>query len=208
MTAEDEKTRKFSNLLKVSWIKSSIILGIILTVIGLTMLFLLKNFNVSNSQLFLDAKALMEEYGLLAVFLATILAGTLVPLGSPALVVAAASLGMPKIPLVLVATVGFTLGMLINYGLAYRLGRPYIVKKVSAERLDETIRLWERWGWILYIIFGLIPVLPVELLSLLCGLLKTRLDIFLALSFTPRLIVFSLLAYFGEHVGIWMGIVS
>jgi membrane protein YqaA with SNARE-associated domain len=123
-------------------------------------------------------------------------------------VVAAASLGMPKIPLVLVATVGFTLGMLINYSLAYRLGRPYVVKKVSAETLDETTTLWERWGWILYIIFGLIPVLPVELLSLLCGLLKTRLDIFLALSFTPRLIVFSLLAYFGEHVGIWMGIVS
>ena len=206
MIASDEKTRNFSDLLKVPWIKSSIIFGIILTAIGLTILFLLKNFNISSSQLFLDLKALMKEYGLLAVFLATILAGTLLPLGSPALVVAAASLGMPKIPLVLVATVGFTLGMLINYGLAYRLGRSYVVKKVSAKRLEETTKLWDRWGWILYTIFGLIPILPVELLSLLCGLLKTRLDIFLALSFTPRLIVFALLAYFGEHVGTWMGI--
>jgi len=206
LIASDEKTRNFSDLLKVPWIKSSIIFGIILTAIGLTILFLLKNFNISSSQLFLDLKALMKEYGLLAVFLATILAGTLLPLGSPALVVAAASLGMPKIPLVLVATVGFTLGMLINYGLAYRLGRSYVVKKVSAKRLEETTKLWDRWGWILYTIFGLIPILPVELLSLLCGLLKTRLDIFLALSFTPRLIVFALLAYFGEHVGTWMGI--
>ncbi len=193
--------------MKVSWIRSSIILGIIITAIGLTLIFLLKYFNVGRSQLFLDMRSLMEEYGLVAVFAATILAGTLVPLGSPALVVAAAALGMPKIPLLLVATTGFTLGMLINYALAYRLGRHYVVKKVSAEKLEETTRLWNRWGWILYTIFGLIPVLPVELLSLLCGLLKTRLDFFLALSFTPRLIVFALLVYFGEHVGTWLGVI-
>jgi membrane protein YqaA with SNARE-associated domain len=82
------------------------------------------------------------------------------------------------------------------------------MKKVSAERLEETTRLWNRWGWILYTIFGLIPVLPVELLSLFCGLLKTRLDVFLALSFTPRLIVFAILAYFGEYVGTWIGFLS
>ena len=206
--AEDEKTRKFSDLMKVSWIRSAIILGIILTIIGLTIIYLLKYFNVSSSLLFLDAKVLMDKYGLLGVFAATILAGTLVPLGSPALVVAAAALGMHKIPLVLVATIGFTLGMLINYALAYRLGRPYVIRKVSAERLEETTMLWNKWGWILYTIFGLIPVLPVELLPLLCGLLKTRLDVFLALSFTPRLIVFAVLAYFGEHVGIWIGVLA
>ena len=206
--AEDGKTRKFSDLMKVSWIRSAIILGIILTIIGLTIIYLLKYFNVSSSPLFLDAKVLMDKYGLLGVFAATILAGTLVPLGSPALVVAAAALGMHKISLVLVATIGFTLGMLINYALAYRLGRPYVIRKVSAERLEETTMLWNKWGWILYTIFGLIPVLPVELLSLLCGLLKTRLDIFLALSFTPRLIVFAVLAYFGEHVGIWIGVLA
>lgn len=206
--AEDEKTRKFSDLMKVSWIRSALILGIILTIIGLTIIYLLKYFNVSSSPLFLDAKVLMDKYGLLGVFAATILAGTLVPLGSPALVVAAAALGMHKISLVLVATIGFTLGMLINYALAYRLGRPYVIRKVSAERLEETTMLWNKWGWILYTIFGLIPVLPVELLSLLCGLLKTRLDVFLALSFTPRLIVFAVLAYFGEHVGIWIGVLA
>lgn len=209
MTMERESTiKKFSDLITVPWIKSSIILGIIITAIGLLVIFLLKYFDLGGSQLFVDAKALMEGYGLLGIFFATILAGTVVPLGSPALVVAAASLGMPKVPLVLVATIGFTLGMLVNYGLAFRLGRPYVMKKVSAERLEETTRLWNRWGWILYTIFGLIPVLPVELLSLFCGLLKTRLDVFLALSFTPRLIVFAILAYFGEYVGTWIGFLS
>lgn len=199
-------SKRFSDLLKISWVKSSIILGIIIVVIGLVILFLLKFFNIGSTQLFLDAKVFVAEYGLMGIFLATILAGTIVPLGSPALVVAAAAFEVSKIPLILIATVGFTIGMMINYGLAYRLGRPYVMKKATSEELEEIMHLWGKWGWILYTIFGLIPVLPVELLSLVCGLLKTRLDIFLILSFVPRLIVFAILAYFGEYVGVWIGI--
>lgn len=157
--------------------------------------------------MFSDAKAFVAEYGLIGIFFATILAGTVVPLGSPALVAAAALFGVSKIPLILIATTGFTIGMMINYGLAYYLGRPYVMKKVSSENFEEIVHLWGRWGWILYTIFGLIPVLPVELLSFVCGLLKTRLDTFLTLSFVPRLIVFAILAYFGEQAGIWIGII-
>jgi len=189
----------------ISW-KSFIIPGAIIAVICLIVLFLLKFFNVGSMQLFLDAKAFVTEYGLLGIFFATILAGTIVPLGSPILVVVAALLGIPRIPLILTATAGFTIGMMINYGLAYCLGRPYITKKVATEKLQEIMRLWDRWGWTLYTIFGLIPVLPVELLSLICGLLKTRLDIFLILSFVPRLVLFTILAYLGEQAGIWIGI--
>lgn len=206
-TEKNEKqTRKFSDLLKVSWIRSSLILGITIMGIGVIILFLLKYSNVGSSQFFIDTKAFVEQYGLFGIFMATILAGTIVPLGSPAFVTAAAMFGIEKTSLVLVATTGFTIGMIINYGLAYRLGRPYVMKKVSPEKLQEVNGLWNKWGWILYTIFGLIPVLPVELLSLFCGLLKTRLDIFLILSFIPRLIVFAILAYFGEQLGAWMGI--
>jgi membrane protein YqaA with SNARE-associated domain len=94
--------------------------------------------------------------------------------------------------------------MIVNYGLAKWLGRPYVVKKLSREKLEEITDLWLRWGWILYTIFGLIAFLPVELLSFICGLLKTRLDVFIILSFIPRLIVFSILAYFGEQISIWI----
>jgi len=207
LKTEDRNAPKgFSDLLKTSWVKSSIILGIATVALGLIILFLLKFFNIGDTQLFLDMKAFVAEYGLIGVFFATILAGTFVPLGSPALVVVAALLGTPKIPLILVGTTGFTIGMMINYGLAYRLGRPYVAKKMSAEKLEEIMHLWDRWGWILYIIFGLIPVLPVELLSLIYGLLKTRLDVFLVLSFVPRFIVFTILVYFGEYAGVWIGI--
>lgn len=198
---------KFSDLLKTSCVKSSIKVGVIFAAIGLAILFLLKIFDIGGTQLFFDVETLVAECGLVGIFLATILAGTFVPLGSPALVVAAALFGVHPIPLILVATTGFTIGMMINYGLAYRLGRPYVTKKVTSEKLEEITHLWGRWGWVLYTIFGLIPLLPVELLSFVCGLLKIRLDIFLILSFVPRLIVFTILAYFGENIGLWIGIV-
>jgi membrane protein YqaA with SNARE-associated domain len=106
--------------------RSSIKLAFLLTVAGLIVLWLLKVFNIVGAPLFSSIESFFANYGLAGIFLATIIAGTLVPLGSPALVVAAALLGVDPILLILVASTGFTIGMTINYGLAYRLGRPYV----------------------------------------------------------------------------------
>jgi len=185
-------------VIKTSWVKSAIIVGLIFLAIGLAAIFIFKALNIGSFQIISDVKAFARDYGILGIFLATILAGTVVPLGSPALVVAAASLEIHPIPLVAAATAGFTIGMTINYYLAYRLGRPFVTKRLGAEKLEEVTVLWNRWGWILYTLFGFIPFLPVEFLALICGLLKTSIKTFLALSFTPRLITFAVLAYFGK----------
>ena len=186
--------------------RTSIKLALVLTTIGLIVIWLLKVFNIAATPLFSNMEAFFATYGLAGIFLATIAAGTIVPLGSPALVVAAALFGVNPILLVLVAATGFTIGMTINYTLAYRLGRPYVSKKISSDHIEEVTHVWHKWGWIIYTIFGLIPVLPVELLSFICGLLKTRISTFLALSFVPRLIVFALLVYFGQSMGAWFGV--
>ena len=196
-----------SNLLKASWMRSSIKLALIATIAGLIVIWLLKVFNVAGMPLFSNMEAFFMNYGLAGIFLVTIAAGTILPLGSPALVVAAALFGVNPLLLVLVASVGFTIGMAINYGLAYRFGRPYVQKRVSAEHLEEITGVWNKWGWIIYTIFGLIPILPVELLSFICGFLKTRMVTFLTLSFVPRLITFAILVYFGQYVGTWLGAV-
>ncbi len=191
-------------MFKNAWLKTFILYGLVFTAVGVALLILIKVFNVGDMPLFLDMKAFVAAYGLVGIFCATVVAGTVVPLGSPALVVAAALFGVPKLPLVVVAATGFTVGMAVNYGLVYSLGRPYLLKKISATKLEELTGLWARWGWMIYVTFGLIPVLPVELLAFLCGLIKTRVDHFLVLTFIPRFIVFLVLAYFGEYVGLWI----
>ncbi|MEM2249240.1 MAG: VTT domain-containing protein [Candidatus Bathyarchaeia archaeon] len=205
--AEKEAKQNFSDVIKTLWVRSAIIVGLIFLAIGIAAIFIFKAINIGSFQIISDVKAFAKDYGVLGVFLATILAGTVVPLGSPALVVAAASLGIHPLPLMVAATTGFTIGMTINYFLAYRLGRPFVIKRLGAEKLEEATFLWSRWGWILYTLFGLIPILPVEFLALICGLLKASIKTFLLLSFTPRLIVFAVLAYFGEAIGGWIGIV-
>ena len=195
-----------SDLLKASWMRSSIKLGVIATIVAIVIIWLLKIFNVAATPMFSNISNFFATYGLAGIFIATIAAGTLLPLGSPALVVASSPFLNPVL-LILVATFGFTIGMTINYGLAYKLGRPYIQKRVSAEHLEEITCVWNKWGWAIYTIFGLVPVLPVELLSFICGFLKTSLTVFLALSFLPRFIVFALLVYFGQYVGVWLGVV-
>jgi len=195
-----------SDLLKASWMRSSIKLAIIVTVVGVIVIWLLKIFNIAGTQLFSDIGTFFATYGLAGIFLITLAAGTIVPLGSPAIVVAASPFVNP-ILLILVASVGFTVGMTINYGLAYRFGRPFIQKRMSAEHFEEVTRVWVKWGWVIYVIFGLIPVLPVELLAFVCGFLKARIGFFLLLSFVPRLIIFAILVYFGQYMGGWLGVV-
>ena len=192
------------DLLKAPYVRTSIKLGLILTVSGLIALWLLKVFNVAATPLFANVGAFFSNYGLAGIFLATILAGTVVPLGSPALV-AMASFFVDPASLILVASVGFTIGMTINYALAYKLGRPFVAKRLDSEHLEQITHLWSNWGLAIYVIFGLTPVLPVELLAFICGLLKTRMTTFLVLSFVPRLIVFTLIVYFGQYLGAWIG---
>lgn len=207
MKREYKTSQEEVDALKISWVKSSIVYGLILLIIGLTVILVFKVLNVGNIQAFLDAKNLVKDYGLVGIFFATIIAGTILPLGSPALVVAAASFGLNPALLALTAAAGFTIGMTVNYFLAYRLGRPYIVRKMKAEELEATTLLWNRRGWILYVFFGAIPILPVEFLALICGLLRANIRTFLVLSFTPRFMVFMLLAYFGEALGSWIGFI-
>jgi len=207
MAKKSQKANEISkSLFNASWMRSSIMLALIAAIAALILIWLLKTFNIAGMQFFSDLEAFFLNYGLIGIFLATIAAGTILPLGSPALVVAAALFGVNPFLLVFIATIGFTIGMTINYGLAYRLGRPYVKKRISTKHLEEMTNVWNKWGWIIYIIFGLIPVLPVEFLSFICGFLKTRIATFLALSFIPRLIIFAILVYFGQSVGVWLGI--
>jgi membrane protein YqaA with SNARE-associated domain len=191
----------------ISWVKSSIILGVIFLTLGIALILILKSLNIRESRFLLIAKNMINNYGFLGIFIATILAGTILPLGSPSLIVIAASFGLHPIPLALIGSIGFTIGMTINYALAYSFGKAFVIKKISKEKLEETLNIWMNWGWPIYLIFGFIPALPIELLSFLCGLLKIRLRTFLILTFIPRFIVFIVLAYFGEQIGQWLKII-
>ena len=85
-----EKSQKanysLAKMLKASWMRSSIKLALIATIAILIVIGLLKILNIAGTQMFTDMGNFFLNYGLPGIFLITIAAGTIVPLGSPALV--------------------------------------------------------------------------------------------------------------------------
>jgi len=55
---ECKTSREEVNVLKISWVKLSLVYGLILVVIGLTAILVFKVLDVSGMQAFLDAKTL------------------------------------------------------------------------------------------------------------------------------------------------------
>ena len=58
MKIECKTSREEVNVLKISWVKLSLVYGLILVVIGLTAILVFKVLDVSGMQAFLDAKTL------------------------------------------------------------------------------------------------------------------------------------------------------
>jgi len=102
-------------------------------------------FHQESAQL-LKVKELVSRYGLIGVFLLTIISGTILPLGSPAIVATGAGFGLPAMPLAAVAALGYTLGVMISYLLGY-LGRPLAHKKLRDKTLRTLTNWWDRYGW-------------------------------------------------------------
>lgn len=187
------------------WTKAlalSIVIGVAICIIGIYLVSVLIQ---ERPGVILWIKGLISEYGLMGVFVATIIAGTVVPLGSPAIIAFAAGFGMPVVPLTIVASVGYTIGIAVNYSLARIVGIKYVERKVSKKQLEGMMRRWNKWGTPILIVFGLVPGLPIDLLALACGLLKTKIVYFLLISLSTKVVQFGVFALLGVTVSGWIG---
>ncbi len=87
----------------------------------------------------------------LTLFGVTFLSATLLPLGSEALLLYDVSQGYPIWLLWGVATVGNTLGSVVNYWFGYQ-GEAYLERKgyITQSKIDKAHRHFEQWGgWVL-----------------------------------------------------------
>ena len=150
-----------------------------------------------------QARELVARYGLPATFVVMLLAGTALPMASPLLVAFCSSLGAPLIPLVLVASSGYTLGLATNYALGRFLGLKFVEKRVSPERYQKLSSWLSRWGFGLVAAFGLLPATPLETLSLICGAFRVNFPKFTATAFAAKLLQFSLFAFLGSELA-WL----
>jgi len=129
---------------------------------------------------------LLTDYGLISLFLLSLCASTLIPLGSEWLLIALLLQGENVVAAVLVATVGNTLGAASSY-LIGRLGSDWLTRKVlriSAQRQVRTEQLFQRYGsWTLF--FSWLPIVG-DPICLVGGLLKIHFGRFCLLVVTGK----------------------
>lgn len=188
-------------LLKLSILSSIIFISVCVVILIIVKLYFpIELVNISDINRFLGTS------GYIGLFFITFLGGTVIPLGSPAAVASAGLLGMPKFLVMIVSATGYTLGVTINYLLAYKLGSSYVENKISEEVFRDLVSWWNRWGMLLVITFALFPILPFDLIALLCGLFRFNFIYFILINFGGNLVNSYVFLYIGTQAGLWLGL--
>ncbi|MCK5068979.1 MAG: DedA family protein [Desulfocapsa sp.] len=127
------------------------------------------------------------NHGLSALFLLSLLAATLLPLGSEWLLAALILQGLPPAQVVVVATLGNVLGSFITYGLGI-WGSGFFLRKllrVDKKKTEKAMELYQRYGAI-SLLFAWLPIIG-DPLCLAAGILRLRPLFFLFFVFIGKL---------------------
>ncbi len=141
------------------------------------------------------------DHGLPALFLLSLLAATLLPMGSEWLLVTLILQGFPATQVVAVATLGNVLGAFVTYGIGI-WGSGFIMEKLL--RVDEkqsawAMELYQRYGTV-SLLFAWLPIIG-DPLCLAAGILRLQPLLFLVLVFIGKLARYTFIALLtGMHV--------
>lgn len=118
---------------------------------------------------------LFVELGYLGLFIAALLAATILPLSSEVVLGALLLSGWSPVTLVAVATAGNVLGSLINYGLGYWASLGLVKKwlRLSDDEFSRAEQRFQKWG-LAALCFAWVPVIG-DPLTVLAGILRIRL---------------------------------
>jgi len=173
--------------------------GIVVALLGVLVVTWLSG---SNPEVLVQMKSLIRQYGYFGVFFSTIIAGSVVPFGSPIIVASAAGFGLDVTSLALTAATGYTLGVLTSYVPAWLFGERFVKKKMSEKAFQLYVETWNRHGYKLCALLSFIPGFPVDLLALVCGCFHTRAKWFLPVCWVSLLVQFLLCGYIGRLIGV------
>ena len=131
----------------------------------------------------------------LVLFLSAFVSATLFPLGSEALLIYDLTQGYSVILLLMVATLGNTLGSCVNYYLGYK-GEAYCEQKgyIKANKIAKYQHYFDRFGPVV-LLFSWVPIIG-DPLTFIAGILKYNFRYFVFLVLCAKLGRYLLVAYF------------
>ena len=153
-----------------------------------------------------SATQLLIDWGLPGLFLAAMLAGSIIPFSSELVLVALVKLGLPPTACLLSATLGNTVGGMTCYYMG-RLGKiSWIEKyfKVKKEKVDKMVAFLQGKG-ALMAFFTFLPAIG-EVIAIALGFMRSNRWLTVATMFTGKLIRYIILLYILENA--WNAVTS
>ena len=88
----------------------------------------------------------INNYGILALFVTSFIAATIVPASSAAILLAALAAGAPPIPSLIACSIGNSAGCAANYWIGYLLGKPLIPRLERSKSGRKAIEYTQKYG--------------------------------------------------------------
>jgi len=116
----------------------------------------------------------------LILFFSAFISATLIPLGSEALLIYDIKEGFNIIYLLLIATIGNSLGSIVNYFLGLK-GEEFLIRKnlLKEKNILKSKKYFDKYGWVC-ILFSWLPIIG-DPLTFIAGVLKFNLKLFILL---------------------------
>ena len=139
--------------------------------------------------------AFLINYGYWGMLLSAVLAGSVIPFSSEAVMVGLQAAGLKAWPLILNGTVGNVMGGMINYGVG-RLGRTDWIEKylhVKKEKLERAEKFMAgRGAWMGF--FAFLPIIG-SAITVVLGLMRANITITVISMTIGKFIRFALLVF-------------
>ncbi len=148
---------------------------------------------------------LVSRFGDIGVFVAMLLESSILPIPSEAVVIAAGSIGIPLISIVIFGSLGSTLGAMIGYALGRYGALPLILKYgkyvfIQPHHVYKAEAFAKKYGAGGVLVGRLLPIIPFKVFSIASGITAIPFVPFTVCTFIGVLPRMYLLALFGAAI--------
>jgi membrane protein DedA with SNARE-associated domain len=120
---------------------------------------------------------LINQLGDVGVFVGMFLESSIVPIPSEAVVIGASSIGIPIISIVILGSLGATLGSMVGYSLGRYAAMPVILKYgkfvlIKPHHVEKAENFTKKYGVYSVLIGRVLPVVPFKVFSIAAGITR------------------------------------
>jgi membrane protein YqaA with SNARE-associated domain len=136
----------------------------------------------------------IQNYGIIALFVTSFIAATIVPASSAAILLAALAAKAPAVPAFIACSVGNSLGCAANYWMGYLIGKPLIPKLEKSKSGRKALEYTTKYGtWSLLISWT--PFIG-DPLTIAAGIFRVNFLKFSLIVYSLRIVGYAVIAIF------------